>query len=72
MIVLFIVLPLALLLAGAALLAFIWSIREGQLDDLSTSSIRLLSDENELKTPAPVLENAGSGEMVTSRLKEVR
>lgn len=43
--VIFLVLPLALLLAGAAITAFIWSIRNGQLDDTSTPAIRILSDE---------------------------
>ena len=32
--VVFIVLPLGLLLAGAAIAAFVWSARTGQLDDL--------------------------------------
>jgi cbb3-type cytochrome oxidase maturation protein len=51
MIVLFIVLPLALVLAGGAILAFIWSIRQGQLDDLSTPAVRLLGDDFEIKIP---------------------
>ena len=43
--VLFIVLPLALLLAGVALAAFVWSVRGGQFDDLQTPAVRMLHDD---------------------------
>ncbi len=43
--VLYIVLPVALLLAGTGVAAFIWSVRQGQLDDTTTPSVRLLCDE---------------------------
>lgn len=43
--VLYVVLPLALLLAGAFLLAFRWAARSGQLDDLETPAIRALHEE---------------------------
>ncbi len=43
--VLYIVLPVALILAGAGVSAFIWSVRQGQLDDTVTPSVRLLCDE---------------------------
>ncbi len=42
---LFLVLPLALLIAAGAVLAFAWSVRSGQLDDLDTPPRRLLLDE---------------------------
>lgn len=45
--VIFIVLPLALLLAVVALGAFIWAARDGQFDDLDTTSIRMLHDDVE-------------------------
>lgn len=44
--VLFIVLPLALLLVGAAVWAYVWSVRQGQYDDLDTPSIRMLNDDD--------------------------
>lgn len=44
--VLFIALPIALLLGGAALVACVLCIRDGQYDDLETPSIRILVDEN--------------------------
>lgn len=43
--VLWLVLPLALLLSGGALAAFLWAARRGQLDDLETPAIRMLYDE---------------------------
>ena len=45
MIVLYIVLPLALLVAGAAVAAFGWSVRSGQLDDVDTPPRRILFDD---------------------------
>jgi cbb3-type cytochrome oxidase maturation protein len=43
--VIFIVLPLALVIVGAAVWAFVWSARSGQLDDLETPAVRMLRDE---------------------------
>ncbi|QDU32105.1 Cytochrome oxidase maturation protein cbb3-type [Poriferisphaera corsica] len=47
--VIYIVLPLALVLALIALVAFIWSVRGGQFDDLSTPSLRMLHDDEQLR-----------------------
>ncbi|MFN5583202.1 cbb3-type cytochrome oxidase assembly protein CcoS [Gemmatimonas sp.] len=43
--VIFIVLPLALVIVSAAVWAFVWSARSGQLDDLETPAVRMLRDE---------------------------
>jgi cbb3-type cytochrome oxidase maturation protein len=43
--VVFLVLPLALLVVGAAVAAFVWSARSGQYDDLDTPAVRMLRDE---------------------------
>jgi cbb3-type cytochrome oxidase maturation protein len=43
--VLFVVVPLALLASGAAVAAFIWAVRRGQLDDLTTPAHRMLEDD---------------------------
>lgn len=43
--VLFIVVPLALLIVGGAVWAFIWATRTGQFDDLSTPGVRVLFDD---------------------------
>ena len=43
--VLYIVLPLALVIVGGAVAAFIWSARTGQMDDLDTPAVRVLHDD---------------------------
>ncbi len=50
--VMFILLPLALLLAGVALLVFIWAARAGQFDDLDTPALRILHEEDEITRAA--------------------
>jgi cbb3-type cytochrome oxidase maturation protein len=47
MTILYIALPVALLLAAAAVLAFIWSAKSGQLDDLDTPPVRMLFDDED-------------------------
>ncbi|WP_373064326.1 cbb3-type cytochrome oxidase assembly protein CcoS [Gemmatimonas sp.] len=42
--VIYIVLPLALIIVGGAVLAFVWSARNGQYDDLETPAVRVLHD----------------------------
>ena len=42
---LYIILPLALLIATAALIAFVWATRSGQFDDLDTPAMRMLHDD---------------------------
>ena len=37
--------PAALLLAGAGLIAFLWALRSGQFDDLEGAAYRALEDE---------------------------
>lgn len=41
----FVVLPLTLVIAGCAVAAFVWAVRQGQLDDLDTPPWRMLHDE---------------------------
>jgi cbb3-type cytochrome oxidase maturation protein len=43
--VLFIVFPLALVLSGVSVVAFLWAVRKGQFDDLTTPALRVLTDE---------------------------
>jgi len=45
--VLYVVLPLSLLLAVAAVATFVWAVRSGQLDDLETPGVRILVEEEE-------------------------
>jgi cbb3-type cytochrome oxidase maturation protein len=50
---LYVVLPLALLIAGAAVLAFAWVVRSGQLDDVDTPPRRILFDDEARNSPKP-------------------
>lgn len=43
--VIYLALPIALLLVGAAFVAFHWSVRSGQLDDLDTPACRMLFED---------------------------
>ena len=45
MISLYIVLPLAILIAGTAVAAFVWTVRSGQLDDVDSPPRRVLFDD---------------------------
>jgi cbb3-type cytochrome oxidase maturation protein len=45
----FVLLPLALLIAAIAVGFFIWAARSGQFDDLETPAVRMLFDDS----PAP-------------------
>lgn len=46
MTVLLFLIPLALLLGLAALIAFMWSLRSGQFDDLDGAAHRVLMDDD--------------------------
>jgi cbb3-type cytochrome oxidase maturation protein len=43
--ILYLLIPLALLIAGSAALAFSWSVRSGQLDDLDTPPLRIIAED---------------------------
>jgi cbb3-type cytochrome oxidase maturation protein len=45
--VIFLVLPLALLIVGAAVAAWVWAARSGQFDDTDTPASRVLVDDAE-------------------------
>ena len=40
-----VVVPIAVAIVVAALLAFRWAVRSGQLDDLDTPAVRMLHDD---------------------------
>ena len=50
--VLWIVLPLALILGGAGVAAFLWMARTGQFDDLESPQIRMLFDDETQPDPS--------------------
>lgn len=45
--ILYLLIPLALLLAGLIIAAFIWAVRSGQFDDLEGPAHRILMDDDE-------------------------
>jgi cbb3-type cytochrome oxidase maturation protein len=45
--VLYLVVPLALLVVGVAVWAFIWAAGRGQFDDLDTPALRMLRDDGD-------------------------
>ncbi len=45
--VVYVLLPVASLLAAVAVAAFIWAVRRGQFDDLTTPAVRILHDEDD-------------------------
>ena len=47
----FVLLPLALLIAAIAVGLFIWAARTGQFDDLETPAVRILFDDEEPRRP---------------------
>lgn len=50
--ILYIALPVALLLGGAALIACLSCIRKGQYDDLDSPSVRMLIDDQPVESPS--------------------
>jgi cbb3-type cytochrome oxidase maturation protein len=48
--VLYLILPLALAIAGLAVGAFVWTVRSGQLDDVDTPPRRILFDDEPRET----------------------
>ena len=58
--VVFIVFPLALLIAAIAVLAFIWATRSGQFDDMDTPAMRMLHDDERSKADAGRSEHPDS------------
>ncbi len=51
--VFYVLVPLALLLAGAGVLAFRWAVRDGQFDDVETPALRMLLDDEPEPTRRP-------------------
>lgn len=58
--VLYIVLPIALVLVGVAVIAFVWAARKGQFDDLETPAIRALHEDPKQAQGAKSQGDAGS------------
>lgn len=52
--VLYIVLPLALVVVLAAVMAFLWATNRGQFDDLDTPAVRMLHDDRDASADSVV------------------
>lgn len=60
--VLYFLVPLALLLAGIGVAAFVWSVRSGQFDDVQTPGMRvLLEDELEKQSSSHGMSGSHEG-----------
>jgi cbb3-type cytochrome oxidase maturation protein len=57
---LLILIPAALILGVLGLLAFLWSLRAGQYDDLDGAAVRILGDD----TPGAAKSESGKGKRV--------
>lgn len=51
--VIYIVLPLALLVVIAAVVAYVWAARSGQFDDTTTPAVRMLFEDEPKSPPKP-------------------
>ena len=67
---LYIVLPLALLVAGAAVGAFVWVVKSGQLDDVDTPPRRILFDDEGASRARPRPERADLADDPLPRARE--
>ena len=56
--ILYLLVPLAVILAGVIVWAFLWSIRSGQFDDLEGPAHRILMDDDD-RPPAPTEPESG-------------
>ena len=63
----FVLLPLALLIAAIAVGLFIWAAQTGQFDDLDTPAVRILFDDEE---PRPSPGAAADGSTLARRSAE--
>lgn len=50
---LYIVFPLALLIAAGAVVLFVWAVRSGQFDDTETPGMRILHDDEPVERDGP-------------------
>jgi cbb3-type cytochrome oxidase maturation protein len=68
--VVFVLVFAAIILAGAFLIAFIWSVRNGQYEDTYTPSVRILFDDPQMKENSDQSQLADKGQKKGKRKKE--
>ncbi len=59
--VLYLLIPLAVLLAGVIVWAFFWSVKSGQFDDLEGPAHRILMDDKPHDSPDKPAAQGGAG-----------
>ncbi len=59
---LYILIPIALLLAGGAIAAFLWAVRSRQFDDLEMEGKRLLFDDDPESPPHQAADERDAGD----------
>ena len=52
----YLMIPVTLLIAGGFLIAYIWSVRNGQFEDTTTPAMRILTDDKPISPEASDLE----------------
>ncbi|NQU50213.1 MAG: cbb3-type cytochrome oxidase assembly protein CcoS [Planctomycetes bacterium] len=58
----YLILPIALLIAAGFVFAFVWATRQGQFDDMDTPSLRVLGEDDEIDVgPAKKVESNPPG-----------
>ncbi len=65
--VLYVALPVAILLGGAALIACLYCIRTGQYDEMESSSMRILIDDQPIAKEELSQSNAETSEPLPKR-----
>lgn len=60
MAILLVLIPISLLLVGAAIWAFVWAVRGGQFDDLDAASLDILQDEQPPQRRNPMADDKRS------------
>ena len=56
--ILLFLIPISLVMIGAAALLFVWAVKRGQFDDLDTPAIDILRDDD-VPDPQPPRQKAG-------------
>lgn len=53
MTILYLLIPLALVVMGIAVWAFVWAVKSGQFDDMEGPAHRILMDDDDPRIPRP-------------------
>jgi cbb3-type cytochrome oxidase maturation protein len=59
----------AIIMAGIFLLAFIWSVKNGQYEDTYTPSVRILFDDPEMKEEEKVMSSSNQSQLAEKEKK---